>query len=147
MRILLLDDDIPFLDSFGDLLSQEGHSVFPATRGLQAVEIVRRVPIDLSFLDFDLPDQSGVETLVEIRRELPELPAVFISGNPSETLERTILSCGGFALLRKPFDPRAVRGVLHRVIDNCVSYNYRPIRLRIREKEIHDGETQDSSPE
>jgi DNA-binding response OmpR family regulator len=146
LSVLVLDDDVPFLESFEDLLSQDGHCVYPATSGWAAVEIVRRVPIDLSFLDFDLPDLSGIETLARIRRQRPELPAIFVSGNPSASLERTVLDRGGFALLRKPFDAGQVRGVMREVI-----YQHRPLRLMFQslliQKEFYDGQTQDASVE
>jgi len=116
LSILVLDDDVPFLESFKDLLMQDGHSVFPATRGLDAVELVRTVPVDLSFLDFDLPDLDGLETLVRIHRQRPGLPAVFVTGNASSVLERKVLDMGAFALLHKPFDARRVRGVIREAV-------------------------------
>lgn len=116
LSILILDDDIRFLSSFEDLLIQDGHAVYPATRAQEAVEIVRRVPLDLSFLDFDLQDQNGIEVCVRIQRQRPQLPVVFISGNPSAYLERMVLENGGFAFLRKPFGAPEVRGVMREVI-------------------------------
>src|SRR5574341_1223845 len=124
LSILVLDDDVPFLRSFEDLLTQDGHSVYPATRGLDAIEIVRRIPLDLSFLDFDLPDQNGIEVFVRIQSQRPHLPAIFITGNPSATLERLVREAGGFALLRKPFDTGQVRCVMREVFIR--SSTYRP---------------------
>ncbi len=112
LSILVTDDDIPFLESFSDLLIQDGHSVYPATRGLEAVEIVRAFPIDLSFLDCDLPDLDGIETLSRIHWQRPELPAIFITGNPSAALEKKVLEAGGFALIQKPFDTHQLRTVM-----------------------------------
>lgn len=116
LRVLVLDDDVRFLESFQELLLTDGHSVYPATRGMEAVEIVRRTPIDLSFLDFDLPDFNGLETFVQIHRQRPELPAVFVTGNPTEALVRRVRDAGGLALIKKPFVTRAVRVVIRKVI-------------------------------
>ncbi len=115
LRILVLDDDIPFLESFKELLTLDGHYVYPVTRGFEAVEMARLVPLDLSFLDYDLPDLDGIETFARIRRQRPELPAVFISGNPSESLERMVREVGGFALIRKPLDAGRLRVVIRQV--------------------------------
>ena len=112
-RVLLLDDDIAFLKTFEDLLTQDGHFVYPATCGLEALEIVCRVPIDISFLDVDLPDLDGIEIYKRMHRQRPTLPAIFVSGDPCSKLEETVLGVGGLALLRKPLDPRAVRDVMH----------------------------------
>jgi len=117
LKILVLDDDIPFLESFSELLIQDGHLVYPATRGMEALEIVRSTPIiDLSFLDCDLPDLDGIETFARIQWQRPELPAIFISGNPSAKLEKRILEVGGLALIRKPFDNQYLRGMISEAI-------------------------------
>jgi DNA-binding response OmpR family regulator len=112
LSILVLDDDAPFLESFQDFLSQDGHRVFPATSGKDAVEISRKVSIDLSILDYDLPDLDGIETLVLIQRHRPAAPAIFVSGNPSTDLERTVMEVGAFALIRKPFQTEELRLVI-----------------------------------
>jgi len=109
LRILVLDDDVRFLESFEDLLLEEGHCVFPATRASDAVDLVRVVPLDLSFLDYELPDLDGLEAYARIHLHRPELPAIFVSGNPSAALERMVLDVGAFALLRKPFNAVQVR--------------------------------------
>jgi len=116
LSILILDDDVLFLESFKEFLAQDGHLVYPATRGCQALEIVRHVPLDLSFLDYDLPDLDGIETFARIHRQRPELPAIFLSGNSSAALERMVLEVGGFALIRKPFDACRLRVVIREAI-------------------------------
>ena len=116
LSIHVLDDDVAFLETFGELLSQDGHRVHSTTRGLVALEIARRVPLDLSFLDLELPDLSGIETFTRIHEERPHLPAVFVTGNPSADLEELIFHAGGFALLRKPVHAREVRDVVREVI-------------------------------
>jgi len=118
--ILVLDDDARFLESFEDLLTQDGHAVYAARRGLEAIEIARRVPLDLSFLDFDLPDQNGIDVFtriqfVRVECQWPELPAIFVSGSPSAVLEDLVREVGGFALLRKTFDAAQVRVVMREV--------------------------------
>jgi len=136
LSVLVLDDDVRFLESFREFLVLDGHSVYPATRGVEAVELVLQVPLDLSFLDFDLPDLDGLETFVRIHRHRPELPAIFITGNPSSALERKVLDVGGFALIRKPFDARRLRAMIREATFRQFPTAY---------KEIRDGETEDSS--
>ena len=120
LTILVLDNDVAHLETFEDLLVQDGHSVFPTTLGSEAVRIALREPIDLSFLDFDLPDLDGIETFTRIRKERPRLPGIFISGNPSEFLETWVLEAGGFALLRKPLSPPQVRSIVLEVMERFI---------------------------
>ncbi len=114
LHILLVDDDVGCLRSLEDLLSQDGHQVSTATRGAEAVELARhwrrsRRPIELSILDFDVPDSTGIETYVRLRAEMPRIGAIFISGNSSGDLEERVLAAGGFAFVHKPLDVTRVR--------------------------------------
>jgi CheY-like chemotaxis protein len=137
LSILVLDDDVRFLESFRELLVLDGHCVYPATRGLEALDLVREIPLDLSFLDFDLPDLDGLETFARIHRQRPRLPAIFLTGNPSSTLERKVIDLGGYGLIRKPFDARRLRVVIREATT---------IKdLSKLQKESCDGETQDPS--
>jgi len=139
LSILVLDDDVPFLESFSDFLIHGGHCVYPATRSLEALELVRKVSLDLSFLDFDLPDLDGLETFNRIHRQLPALPAIFLTGNPSVALERKVLEVGAFALVRKPFDAQRLRIMIREA-------TRKDTRLT-GHKEMRDGESCDSSAE
>ena len=116
LSILLLDDDLPFLESFGDLLRTEGHLVHSVSLGLQAVEAAKRSSFDLSILDFELPDLNGLETFARLQKERPRLPALFVTGNPAKGLEKTVVSAGGLALLRKPVTLERIRITLKLVI-------------------------------
>ena len=116
LNVLILDDDVPFLGSFEDLLVQDGHTVYSATTGFEAIEIASRVPFDLSVLDCELPDLDGIETFLRIQKERPRLPAIFISGSCSPVLEERVLQAGGFVLLRKPLQMPLVRRVMREVI-------------------------------
>jgi two-component system OmpR family response regulator len=117
MHILVVDDDENCRASLGSLLVGEGHDVYTAASGLEAVDLARRWRreerrLDLSFLDYRLPDFSGIETYSKLIVELPETQAIFVSGDTSNTLEELVLSAGGFALMRKPLTLPAVRHVL-----------------------------------
>jgi len=137
LSILVLDDDVPFLESFSDFLAHVGHAVYPATRSLEALELVRKVSLDLSFLDFDLPDLDGLETFYRIHRQRPELPAIFLTGNSSSSLERKVLEVGAFALVRKPFDAQRLRIMIREATKKKAYW--------MGHKEMLDGESSDSS--
>ena len=117
LHILLVDDDERCLESLASILALDGHDLFFATRGLQAVECARtlkgkKVPLDLSILDFNMPDLNGIETFRKLVVEFPRVEGIFISGEESKELENEVKLAGGRVLVRKPLDIVSVRTVV-----------------------------------
>ena len=117
LKILLVDDDVGYLESLENLLELDGHEISTATRGQEAVALARelreqkREP-ELSILDYHVPDLTGLETYELLSQELPRLGAIFITGDASDGLEERVLSAGGLALVRKPLDSGRIRGAV-----------------------------------
>ena len=116
-HILLVDDDERCLESLESILAPDGHDLFFATRGLEAVECARalrgkKVPLDLSILDFNMPDLNGIATFRKLVVEFPRVEGIFISGEESKELENEVKLAGGRALVRKPLDIASVRTVV-----------------------------------
>ena len=117
MRILVVDDDVGCLQSLELFLAGDGHETYTATRGLEALELVRslhrqRKRLDLSILDYEMPDQTGIDTFVQLSAEQPGLEAIFVTGVVSDRLEFDISAVGGRALVPKPVDIPLMRVVL-----------------------------------
>ena len=117
LHILVVDDDVGCLESLEDLLRNDGHTVTTATRGEEALAKARawrreERRLELSILDYHVPDLTGLETFERLCDDLPRMGGIFVSGDPSEELEAEILSAGGFALVRKPLDTDRVREVV-----------------------------------
>jgi len=114
LHILLVDDDERCLESLESILAPDGHDLFFATRGFEAVEYARalrgkKVPLDLSILDFNMPDLNGIETFRKLVVEFPRVEGIFISGEESKELENEVKLVGGRVLVRKPLDIVSVR--------------------------------------
>ena len=98
-------------------LAVDGHEIYTASRGLEAVDIVRRlkeedIRVELSILDYHMPDQTGIDTFLQLTAELPELEAIFVSGEPSTAVRRGVTRVGGRALVPKPVDVFVMRHAL-----------------------------------
>ena len=118
LRILVVDDDEGCRQCLASVLADDGHRIHTASRGFEAVEFARRLRrendgLDLSILDFNMPDLTGIETFQRLSVEFPGLQAVFVSGDPSESLVESIRSVGGRALVRKPLDLDRIRRVVY----------------------------------
>ncbi len=79
-RILVVDDEPLICRMLDTFLTRAGHEVETAADGAKAVGIVDSVPVDLVIADIVMPEKDGLETIIHIRKSLPKLPVIAISG-------------------------------------------------------------------
>lgn len=73
--ILLVEDDRDLRESMKELLALEGHQVFLAENGREALDMLGKTKPDVILLDLMMPIMDGYEFLQE-RRRLPEANSV-----------------------------------------------------------------------
>ncbi len=80
--ILLIDDEPAVRLVTGRMLSELGHQVVTADSGRRGLELLQQRPdaIDLVVLDLTMPEQSGEQTLEELRVVRSTIPVVISSG-------------------------------------------------------------------
>ena len=78
--ILIIDDDTQILAVYRAMLEREGHRVIESSDGLSGLEICRTEPVDLVVTDIIMPGKEGLETILELRQEFPELGIIAVSG-------------------------------------------------------------------
>ncbi len=102
-RIMLIDDNAIQLRTLKGILN-ESYDVDMVTSGLKAVKLIKeRVP-DLIFLDYDMPDCDGKETLKMIRqiRGAENVPAAFLTGVSSKDHIKAVLGLKPAGYILKP---------------------------------------------
>ena len=96
-RILIAEDDATSREMLGAFLELQGHVVFPAEVGEQALTLARKVRLDLVLTDICMPRLNGVE----LRRQLRLLSAT----HDLPVLAMTALALDGWdEVLRAGFD-------------------------------------------
>ncbi len=79
-RILLIDDEETFRVTLAKILQREQHQVTTAANGVEAMKQVMSSEFDLVITDLVMPEKEGLETILEIRKILPELKIIAMSG-------------------------------------------------------------------
>jgi DNA-binding response OmpR family regulator len=102
MKILVIEDDVRVANLLADAIRSEGHEALVAVTPETGLRLFERERPDGIFLDIVMPQQSGFEVLQQIRRAVPALPVVVISGfaTPELTAEATRL--GATYVVEKP---------------------------------------------
>ena len=115
--IALVDDDRNILASVSMALEAEGFTVDTYTGGAEALEALRRRPVDLAIVDIKLPRMDGMEFLEQLRRK-NGLPVIFLTSKDEEIDEVLGLRMGADDYITKPFSQRLlierIRAVLRR---------------------------------
>ena len=106
LRILVADDDLALRAGVCDLLGGPGFEIIQAGRGDDALEIVRRGPIDLAVLDYEMPGLTGLDILKAVESELLKTPCILLSGLDIASMA---MNAGARAVFRKPVEPIALR--------------------------------------
>jgi len=100
--ILITDDDSNSRDALRDVLRTEGFETFVASCGEEAVDVVQVKPVHLVLMDMHMPTLSGLDTLRLVRQVHAELPAILVTGDPTDLLVRQAIRARCFRVLPKP---------------------------------------------
>ena len=100
--ILIADDDKTCRDSIQKVLEREGHTVRTADSVDQALEAFRASHFDLVVCDYRMPDKTGVDLLIELRRLHSVVPVLMISAFADAVVEAAVKRLGGLDILKKP---------------------------------------------
>ncbi len=79
-KILVIDDDEQVLDMLYESLTREGFDVLKASNGEQGLRIYRQEPVDLIITDILMPEKEGIETIIELRQDFPDVKIIAMSG-------------------------------------------------------------------
>lgn len=104
-RVLLVDDEAPFVEILSKRLSRKNISILSAPDGEAALETLKHNhDIDIVILDIKMPIKGGIETLQEIRSLYPQVEVIILTGHA--TVESAIqgMRLGAFDYLMKPCD-------------------------------------------
>lgn len=115
-RILFVEPDAALLGVYVKLLDADraGWAVFTANTASQALEVMRRVELDVVVTDVDLPGMSGAAWLNEVRLRCPNASRIIVSEICNqEEVARCLSATHQF--LPKPFEVGALKFALSRV--------------------------------
>ncbi len=113
--VLLVDDNERFRESLAELLGSSGVEICEAATGADALCVAKRRALDLAILDLNLPDTTGVQVYSEILAMRPT-PCIFMTAEAEAPLVEEALEMHPLELLRKPFELRAFRELVRRVL-------------------------------
>jgi len=102
--ILVVDDEASIRRTLREILEYEDYAVDEAEHGEQALTALRSSSYDLVILDVKMPEPDGMDVLEVMAAEMPEVPALMISGHGTIETAVEATKLGAFDFIEKPPD-------------------------------------------
>jgi two-component system KDP operon response regulator KdpE len=100
--VLVVDDEPPIRRFLRTSLGAVGHRVVTAENAAEALAMLAAEKPDVIILDLGLPDRSGLDVIMEIRRRSP-VPIIVLSARSDERAKVEALDLGADDYIGKPF--------------------------------------------
>lgn len=107
LKVILIDDHNLVRSGLKQILSEDqGIEVIgEGENGQDAMELIKNPEVEAVVLDISLQGKSGLEVLIDIKRELPKLPVLILSMHPEEQFATRTLRAGASGYLTKESAP------------------------------------------
>lgn len=103
-KVLLVDDEVDFVDALADRLEARGLNVVKAHEGRSALEAAQEKTFDAIVLDMAMPGMDGLETLEGLLEINPDLQVILLTGRATLEQAAAAIRIGALDLLEKPAD-------------------------------------------
>lgn len=103
-RILLVDDEVDFVEMLSMRLQEAGEKVTPAYNGEECLKVLEKEKdqIDVVILDIRMPGMDGIEVLREIKNRFPLIEVIMLTGHGTTESAVEGMKLGAFDYLLKP---------------------------------------------
>jgi two-component system, chemotaxis family, chemotaxis protein CheY len=119
MDILLVEDSKTMRGIVQRVIRQAGFRgliVGEAENGAQALEKLRAEKPKLILSDWNMPEMSGIDLLMQVRASANNVPFGFITSETSAAIRALAMDSGASFLLSKPFSPEDIHAALFPIL-------------------------------
>ena len=111
-RLLIVEDDRPFLTRLARAMESRGYEVMQAESVAEGMNFVRREDIDFAVCDMRLGDGNGLDVVQALRRKAPQARAIVLTGYGNIATAVTAVKMGAVDYLAKPADADDIHAAL-----------------------------------
>jgi DNA-binding response OmpR family regulator len=136
MRLLLVEDEPEIQDFLKQPLANAGYEVDTAKDGRTATQLASGKKYDVLIVDLGLPDQDGIDLILQLRRSGICSPVLILSARRSVDDRVKGLEQGGDDYLTKPFALAELLARLRNLLRRNLPTSEEPTRLRVLDLEL-----------
>ncbi|ABK61179.1 MULTISPECIES: response regulator transcription factor [Clostridium] len=106
-RVLIADDEEEIIELLSLYLEKDGHCIYSAVNGLEALQIINNNEVDIAIIDIMMPQIDGYHLVRKIRENY-DMPVIMLSAK-SEYCDKILgLDLGADDYITKPFNAMEV---------------------------------------
>ncbi len=114
VTILIVDDDNLVRSVLEQLLQRKGYIIKGVSGGMEALEYLKKNPVDLIVSDIRMPEMDGFELLQVVKKTFPTVGVIMMTGYGDAGSVREALSLGADEYITKPFKGQEVSLIIER---------------------------------
>ncbi len=103
-KVLIVDDNAIDRLVIRKMLEQQGHLVIEASDGQEVDHKIAEFEPDIIILDIIMREQEGMTTVIEVKRQFPNLPIIAMTGADESYYLDAMMGLGADYGFRKPPD-------------------------------------------
>ena len=136
-RVLVVDDEVDFLETFVDRLKMRYLDVIGVESGEKALELLDKQGFDVAILDVKMPGMDGIETLREMKRKMPLMEVIMLTGHASVESGIEGMKLGAYDYIMKPADIDDLMEKMRRASERKSIHEEKIHHAKIRELTAH----------
>ena len=113
LNVLLVDDEKGYLNVLANRMSKRSIKATKAISGTEAIQILRKQDFDVVVLDLKMEGMDGIEVLKVMKKMVPDLPVIILTGHGSQTAAMEGIAFGAFDYLTKPCELSELMDKIH----------------------------------
>lgn len=114
--ILLIEDDLTFSRILEGFLTKKGYHIKTAHRGKEGLRVFQDNSFDFILLDYRLPDTTGMDLLLEIKKSKPHIPVVIMTSFSDIRTAVKAIKSGAYEYITKPVNPDELLMILQQAM-------------------------------
>jgi ActR/RegA family two-component response regulator len=112
IRLLIVDDEVRFIETLSRRLGLRDFDVTAVTSGKEALKTAKQQHFDLAIVDLKMPEMSGEHLLGLLKEGDPRIEVVILTGHGSIDSAVNCTKLGAFCYLQKPCETDELLRVL-----------------------------------
>jgi DNA-binding NtrC family response regulator len=104
IKLLMVDDEVKFLESISKRLELKNFDVITATNGQEAIASAEKGLFDVAVVDFQMPGMDGAQVLKTLKANHKYLEIIMLTGHATVDSAVECTKLGAFKYLEKPYD-------------------------------------------
>ena len=103
IKLLMVDDEVKFLESISKRLALKDFDVIAASNGQEAIASAENDLFDVAVVDFQMPGMDGAQVLKALKERHQYLEIIMLTGHATVDSAVECTKLGAFKFLEKPY--------------------------------------------